>query len=104
MSGAASETKAGAAGRGPQGLRLKLRYFAWVRERIGRGEETLDVPAGVETVGELEDWLATLGPEYEALFQGKSAIRAAVDQVHVKRAHKLEGAREVAFFPPVTGG
>lgn len=86
------------------GQRITLRYFAWVRERLGRGEETLEVPAGVETVGDLEAWLATLGPEYEALFQGKSAVRAAVDQVHVKRTHRLTGAREVAFFPPVTGG
>jgi molybdopterin synthase sulfur carrier subunit len=103
MPSAVSEAKPGKAA-AEAGQRITVRYFAWVRERLGRGEEVLDVPASVETVGELEAWLATLGPEYEALFQGKSAVRAAVDQVHVKRAHKLAGAREVAFFPPVTGG
>lgn len=83
---------------------LTIRYFAWVRERIGRGEETVEVPVSVETVGELAHWLATLGPEYEAAFRSPAAVRAAVDQVHVKGAHPLRGAREVAFFPPVTGG
>lgn len=84
--------------------RLTIRYFAWVRERIGRGEETVEVPASVETVGELVHWLATLGAEYEAAFRSPAAVRAAVDHVHVKGAHPLRGAREVAFFPPVTGG
>jgi molybdopterin synthase sulfur carrier subunit len=103
MQDARRDVTADAAG-AASGRRLTVRYFAWVRERIGRGEETLEIPSSVETVGELESWLATLGPEYEATFEASRAVRAAVDQVHVKRSHSLAGAREVAFFPPVTGG
>lgn len=103
MPSAISETKE-RSGTEAVGQRLTVRYFAWVRERIGRAEETVEVPASVDTVGELESWLMTLGPEYEAAFRGGGVVRAALDQVHVKRAHPLRGAREVAFFPPVTGG
>ncbi len=84
--------------------RLTVRYFAWVREKVGRAEETLDVPASVGTVAELVHWLKSRGAEYEAAFQRADVVRAAVDRVHVKPAHAITGAREVAFFPPVTGG
>lgn len=84
--------------------RLTVRYFAWVRERVGKADEALDVPAGVETVRDLEDWLATRGAEYATAFAGHGVVRAAVDHVHVKPTHRIAGAREVAFFPPVTGG
>jgi molybdopterin synthase sulfur carrier subunit len=86
------------------GQRLRVRYFAWVREKIGRGEEDLELPAHVATVGELVLWLKERGPEYRDAFQRPDVVRAALDQVHVKPAHALKGAREVAFFPPVTGG
>jgi len=88
----------------PAGQRLTVRYFAWVRERVGRAEEVLDVPGDVETVGDLVAWLKMRGPEYQAAFGAQGVVRAALDQVHVKPATALGGAREVAFFPPVTGG
>ncbi|HEX2842049.1 molybdopterin converting factor subunit 1 [Hyphomicrobium sp.] len=84
--------------------RLTVRYFAWVREKVGRAEECLEIPAGIATVGELVAWLKARGPEYGAAFQRADVVRAAVDQVHVKPGHSIKGAREVAFFPPVTGG
>ena len=84
--------------------RVTVRYFAWVRERVGRAEEQVAVPAGVATVGELAGWLATRGPEYAEAFRRADIVRAALDQVHVKPSAPLAGAREVAFFPPVTGG
>jgi molybdopterin synthase sulfur carrier subunit len=83
---------------------VKLRYFAWVRERIGRPEEDLDPPAEVATVGDLLAWLQGRGPEYEHALAEASVIRVAVDQVHVQRSASLAGAREVALFPPMTGG
>ena len=83
---------------------VKVRYFAWVREKTGKAEEVLDVPAGIGTVAELVTWLKGLGPEYAEAFARADVIRAAVDQVHVKPTASLRGAREIAFFPPVTGG
>jgi sulfur-carrier protein len=83
---------------------IKIRYFAWVREKTGKAEEVVDLPAGVATVAELVHWLRSRGPEYVEAFARADVVRAAVDQRHVKPSASLAGAREVAFFPPVTGG
>jgi molybdopterin synthase sulfur carrier subunit len=83
---------------------MKLRYFAWVRERIGRAEEEIALPANVTTVAGLVTWLKTQGEEYEAAFEHEKVVRAAIDRVHVKPDAVLAGAHEVAFFPPMTGG
>ena len=83
---------------------VKIVYFAWVRERIGKAEEMLDIPAGIETVADLVGWLRTRGPEYVSAFAEPEVVRAALDQSHAKPAAKIAGAREIAFFPPVTGG
>ena len=85
-------------------MQLTVRYFAWVRERIGKSDEVVDVPNTVTTVEGLIAWLTARGVEYEHAFGDAKLIRAAIDQTHVKAATSLEGAREVAFFPPVTGG
>jgi molybdopterin synthase sulfur carrier subunit len=83
---------------------MKIRYFAWVRERIGKPEEDVEVPAGVGTVSELVRWLAGRGEEYAYAFENPAVVRAAIDRVHVKPDAVLAGAREIAFFPPMTGG
>jgi sulfur-carrier protein len=83
---------------------IKLVYFAWVRERIGKSEEMVELPSGVTTVAELARWLKDRGPEYATAFARPEAIRAAIDHVHVKPQASVAGAREIAFFPPVTGG
>ena len=83
---------------------VTLRYFAWVRERIGRAEEHVELPAAVTTVAEVMTWLKARGPEYEHAFERAGIIRAAIDQMHVKPQTPIAGAREIAFFPPVTGG
>lgn len=83
---------------------MKLRYFAWVRERIGKAEEELDVPAGVSTVGQLAEWLAARGEEYAHAFENPKVVRAAIDKTHVKPDASIRGAQEIAFFPPMTGG
>ncbi|GLK75084.1 molybdopterin synthase sulfur carrier subunit [Methylopila jiangsuensis] len=83
---------------------MKLLYFAWVRERVGHPEEEATPPAGVETVADLVDWLRARGPEYAYAFAPGAAIRAAVDKRHAKPEASIAGAREVAFFPPMTGG
>ncbi len=83
---------------------MKILYFAWLRTRIGQGEEEIDLPADVRTVGELMAWLRGRGSGYAAAFAPDALIRAAVDQDYVAMDHPVAGAQEVAFFPPVTGG
>ena len=83
---------------------MKVKYFAWVRERIGKPEETVEPPAGVKTVEELIAWLTARGETYAHAFETPRVIRAAIDQAHVKPDAAIAGAREIAFFPPMTGG
>ncbi len=83
---------------------MKIIYFAWLRERLDKTEEDLDVPGSVETVGDLMDWLKTRGEEYEYAFDNPKVIRAAIDKTHVRPEAKIAGASEIAFFPPMTGG
>jgi molybdopterin synthase sulfur carrier subunit len=83
---------------------MKLLYFAWVRERIGKTEEIVEPPPNVATVGELMTWLAARGEEYAHAFENPKVIRAAIDRAHVKSEQSIAGAREIAFFPPMTGG
>lgn len=83
---------------------MKVRYFAWVRERIGVAEEEIALPAGVATVGDLVAWLAGRGETYAYAFENPKVIRAAIDRAHVRADARLDGAREIAFFPPMTGG
>jgi sulfur-carrier protein len=82
----------------------KLVYFAWVRERIGRTDEEILLPAEVLTVRDLLRWLKQRGEEYEHALQHEDVIRVAIDRQHVDHGAKLAGAREVALFPPMTGG
>ncbi len=83
---------------------VTLRYFAWVREKTGVAEESIVLPADISTVGELLQWLSSRGPQFEDAFSRGHVIRAALDRVHVKPDAKIGMAREIAFFPPVTGG
>lgn len=83
---------------------VKLCYFAWVRERIGKAEETVELPAELVTIADVIAHLRGLGPEYEAAFAKPEVVRAAIDRSHVKQSAAISGAKEIAFFPPVTGG
>ncbi len=83
---------------------MKLLYFAWVRERIGRPSETVSLPEGLVTVADLVEWLRARGPEYAEAFARPDLVKAAINQTHVKPNAPIAGAKEIAFFPPVTGG
>jgi molybdopterin synthase sulfur carrier subunit len=83
---------------------VKVLYFAWVRERIGKPEELVEPPPAIKTVGELMTWLSARGEEYAHAFDNPKVIRAAIDRAHVKADASIAGAREIAFFPPMTGG
>ncbi len=83
---------------------MTLLYFAWVRQKIGKSEETLALPESVTTVAELMTWLVRRGEGYADAFAEPSRLRAAVNQEHVRFEARVSDADEVAFFPPVTGG
>jgi len=85
-------------------MSVTLRYFAWVREKAGIAEESVDLPPEAATVADVIAWLKTRGAEYADAFERAEVIRAAIDQTHVKQTAPVAGAREIAFFPPVTGG
>lgn len=82
----------------------RLVYFAWVREKIGKSEEEIVLPADVITVGDLLNHLKTLGEEYEAALEHDRVIRVALDQEHAHHTDKISGVREIGIFPPMTGG
>jgi molybdopterin synthase sulfur carrier subunit len=83
---------------------MRLLYFAWVKEKAGVAAEDVEIPANISTVAELMSWLKTRGPEFAHAFQRSEIIRTAIDQTHVRHDAAIGGAREIAFFPPVTGG
>jgi molybdopterin synthase sulfur carrier subunit len=84
---------------------VKFLYFAWVRERIGLKEEEVEPPPSVTNVGELVDWLKGRGPGYEYALSEPLAIRIALDRVHAgSNDTAISGVKEVALFPPMTGG
>ncbi len=81
---------------------MDILYFAWVRERIGLPRERVE--SNASTVAELVDELRSREERYEVAFSDLSALRVAVDQELTDFNASLSGAREVAFFPPMTGG
>ncbi len=83
---------------------LRLLYFAWVREKLGKGEENIAPPEQVRTVGELLSWLRGLDEAHAEALADEAMLRVAVDQQHADFDTPITGVREVAFFPPVTGG
>lgn len=85
-------------------MNVKLLYFAWVREKAGLAEETVDLPESAETIADVIAWLKTRGENYAEAFERAAVIRAAIDQTHAKHDASIAGAHEIAFFPPVTGG
>jgi len=83
---------------------MRLLYFAWVREKVGTGEEVVTPPAGVTTVGALLDHLKGLSPRHAAALEDRAALRIAVNQDFATDDTAVGAADEVAIFPPVTGG
>lgn len=83
---------------------MRLLYFAWVKEKVGRASEDIALPPEIATIAELIAWLKTRGPEFANAFARDEIIRAAIDHSHVRHDARIGTAREIAFFPPVTGG
>ena len=85
-------------------MKVKILYFASVREKLGKDAEEVELPAGVATVAGLLDHLQGLGGSYENAFSEKALLRAAVNQDMVQAEAAIKAGDEIAFFPPVTGG
>ena len=83
---------------------MTLLYFAWLRQKLGKAEEMMPLPAGVTDVRALVDYLRSLSAAYAEAFGDESRIRVAVNQRHAGFAEKIAESDEIAFFPPVTGG
>ncbi|WP_088332612.1 molybdopterin converting factor subunit 1 [Sphingomonas mucosissima] len=85
-------------------MAMRILYFAWVRERIGAAEEEVEPPAEVDTVAALIGWLAARSDRHAAALSEPERLRAARDKDFVPLHTPIAGAREIAIFPPVTGG
>lgn len=85
-------------------MKVKFIYFSWIRERLNKPDESLDVPANVKTVTDLLSHLSTLGEEYADVLRTPEIIRVAINQEHVLHSEPIENAKEIALFPPMTGG
>ena len=83
---------------------MTLLYFAWVRQKVGRGDEMIEHTPALRTVGDLAEMLRRRGGGYAEAFADMARLRAAVNQVHAGLDAVLAAGDEVAFFPPVTGG
>ncbi|WP_343313981.1 molybdopterin converting factor subunit 1 [Brucella sp. BE17] len=85
-------------------MHVKIVYFAWVREKIGKDEDSISLPSSSITVGALITYLKSLGEEYALAFEHDTVIRAAINQEHVELDDLVKDGDEVALFPPMTGG
>lgn len=83
-------------------MKIEVLYFAWVRERIGEPRETVETSAA--TVMDLVEELKSREERYDLAFSDLKSLRVALDQELMEFNSPLEGVREVAFFPPMTGG
>jgi molybdopterin converting factor subunit 1 len=83
---------------------ITILYFAWLRERVGVSHEELALPGGVETVGELVDFLSARGERHAAAFENRRSVRCSVNQEFAEVWAPVRPGDEVGFFPPVTGG
>ena len=83
---------------------MKLVYFAWIRERIGIEEESIDLPETVVTVKDLLVWQQARSEAHAMAFADLETVRVALDQFHAEQSDPITAAEEIAFFPPMTGG
>ena len=83
---------------------MKILYFAWLRTRIGVGEETVTPPATVATAGQLLDWLAAQSAGHAEALKNRALVRVAINQEFAGPDAPVKAGDEIALFPPVTGG
>lgn len=81
-----------------------IKYFAWLKEKVGCDEEEITLPAEVVNVGMLIDWLSTRGPRYEDAFEFIEVSKVAVNQAYALNDQPINDDDEIIFFPPIAGG
>jgi len=85
-------------------MNIKILYFAWLRERLNRGEEEVSPPSDVITIGDLIEWKSNTDEGFAIAFAKRSLIKSALDENIVSHDTPLNEAKTIAFFPPMTGG
>ena len=85
-------------------MKVKVLFFAGLREQLGTAAEEVELPAGVTTLGGIRDHLKARGGNFEKAFSGKPLVRMAVNQEMAQPTAPVKAGDEIAFFPPVTGG
>lgn len=83
---------------------MNIRYFAWLRQRTGVAQETIELPDCIQTVAQLIEHLSAQYPRFAEACEAQGVVRCAVNKVYVDRDASISDRDEVAFFPPVTGG
>lgn len=83
---------------------MQIKYFSWMRERLGKSEETLTLPGSVKTIAAVLDHLATLDATYAEVFENRTMVKTALNQTHAAHEQLVSDHDELAIFPPVTGG
>ena len=83
---------------------MKILYFAKIREFMGYAEEEINLPSNIKTVDDVLDYLISKDSKYDMAFGSKDSIHVACDEEHVKGDFMIHNTREIAIFPPVTGG
>ncbi|MCB1970730.1 MAG: molybdopterin converting factor subunit 1 [Geminicoccaceae bacterium] len=83
---------------------MKIRYFAWLRQRTGCSQEEVELPQDVATVADLMAWVGERHPRFSEACEAKGVVRCALNQEYVERDAPVSDGDEIAFFPPVTGG
>ena len=85
-------------------MKIQLRFFAALREKLGVSQESIDIPNDIKTIDDLKNYLCKRNARWSEVLAGNQVIRCALNQVMVDSSTPLSDDAEVAFFPPVTGG
>ena len=83
---------------------MKLLYFSWIKDKIGKSQENIDINNDIKTVEDLIKFLSAISDDYKVVFKDTSSIKVSINMETANFNDKLNNDDEVAFFPPMTGG
>ena len=85
-------------------INMIIKYFSWVKDIVGKSEETISISPDIDTPEKLIDFLITKNEQYKKAFNKRSTIKVAQNKIYISKSTKIKNDDEIAFFPPVTGG